>query len=258
MKSLNSFNTKKNIIIDGREYTYFDLKVLSQIYNFELGEIPNSIKIIIENLLRNEDGEAVTSEMIDNLCKKINKPLENFEISFTPTRVLMQDFTGVPAVADLAAMRDALKNKGIDPNNINPLSRVDLVIDHSVMVDHFGNDSAFDDNVKKEFNRNKERYEFLKWGQKTFDNFYLVPPGGGICHQVNLENIAKTVWSKKIKNDTYLYPDSVVGTDSHTTMVNALSVLGWGVGGIETKLQCWAANFYEYSKSSWFQIIWTT
>ena len=235
MKSLNSFNTKKNIIIDEREYTYFDLKTLSQIYNFELGKIPNSIKIIIENLLRNEDGEAVTREMIDNLCKKIAKPLENFEISFTPTRVLMQDFTGVPAVADLAAMRDALKNKGIDPNNINPLSRVDLVIDHSVMVDHFGNDSAFDDNVKKEFNRNKERYEFLKWGQKTFDNFYLVPPGGGICHQVNLENIAKTVWSKKIKNDTYLYPDSVVGTDSHTTMVNALSVLGWGVGGIEAE-----------------------
>ena len=235
MKSLNSFNTKKNIIIDEREYTYFDLKTLSQIYNFELGKIPNSIKIIIENLLRNEDGEAVTREMIDNLCKKIVKPLENFEISFTPTRVLMQDFTGVPAVADLAAMRDALKNKGIDPNNINPLSRVDLVIDHSVMVDHFGNDSAFDDNVKKEFNRNKERYEFLKWGQKTFDNFYLVPPGGGICHQVNLENIAKTVWSKKIKHDTYLYPDSVVGTDSHTTMVNALSVLGWGVGGIEAE-----------------------
>ena len=146
----------------------------------------------------------------------------------------MQDFTGVQA-NDLTAMRDALKNKGIDPNNINPLSRVDLVIDHSVMVDHFGNDSAFDDNVKKEFNRNKERYEFLKWGQKTFDNFYLVPPGGGICHQVNLENIAKTVWSKKIKNDTYLYPDSVVGTDSHTTMVNALSVLGWGVGGIEAE-----------------------
>tara|TARA_B100000700_G_C15046740_1_gene858312 strand:+ start:312 stop:2957 length:2646 start_codon:yes stop_codon:yes gene_type:complete len=235
MKSLNSFNTKKNIIIDEIEYTYFDLSTLSQTYDFELVKIPNSIKIIIENLLRNEDGEAVTREMIDNLCKKITKPLENFEISFTPTRVLMQDFTGVPAVADLAAMRDALRNKGVDPNNINPLSRVDLVIDHSVMVDHFGNESSFEDNVKKEFNRNKERYEFLKWGQNTFDNFYLVPPGGGICHQVNLENIAKTVWSKKIKNDNYLYPDSVVGTDSHTTMVNALSVLGWGVGGIEAE-----------------------
>ena len=235
MKSLNSFDTKKNIIIDEREYTYFDLKTIAQFYNFKLGNIPNSIKIIIENLLRNEDGEAVTREMIDNLCKKITEPLDNFEISFTPTRVLMQDFTGVPAVADLAAMRDALRNKGINPNKINPLSRVDLVIDHSVMVDHFGNDRALEDNVKKEFDRNKERYEFLKWGQKTFDNFYLVPPGGGICHQVNLENISKTVWSKKIKNDNFLYPDSVVGTDSHTTMVNALSVLGWGVGGIEAE-----------------------
>ena len=235
MISLNSFNTQKKIIIDKREYKYFDLKTISKIYNFELARIPNSIKIIIENLLRNEDGEAVSRAMIDNLCKKINEPLENFEISFTPTRVLMQDFTGVPAVADLAAMRDALRKKGINPNNINPLSRVDLVIDHSVMVDYFGNDSALEDNVKKEFDRNKERYEFLKWGQKTFDNFYLVPPGGGICHQVNLENIAKTIWSKKIKNENYLYPDSVVGTDSHTTMVNALSVLGWGVGGIEAE-----------------------
>ncbi len=235
MQSLNSFNTQKKIIIDKTEYKYFDLKTLSKIYNFELERIPNSIKIIIENLLRNEDGEAVTKEMIDNLCKKITEPLENFEISFTPTRVLMQDFTGVPAVADLAAMRDALRKKGINPNNINPLSRVDLVIDHSVMVDYFGNDSALEDNVKKEFDRNKERYEFLKWGQKTFDNFYLVPPGGGICHQVNLENIAKTIWSKKIINENYLYPDSVVGTDSHTTMINALSVLGWGVGGIEAE-----------------------
>ncbi len=235
MQSLNSFNTQKKIIIDKTEYKYFDLKTLSKIYNFELERIPNSIKIIIENLLRNEDGEAVTREMIDNLCKKITEPLENFEISFTPTRVLMQDFTGVPAVADLAAMRDALRKKGINPNNINPLSRVDLVIDHSVMVDYFGNDSALEDNVKKEFDRNKERYEFLKWGQKTFDNFYLVPPGGGICHQVNLENIAKTIWSKKIINENYLYPDSVVGTDSHTTMINALSVLGWGVGGIEAE-----------------------
>ena len=235
MRSLNSFDAKKNIIIDERKYTYFDLKTIAQLYNFKLGNIPNSIKIIIENLLRNEDGEAVTREMIDNLCKKITEPLDNFEISFTPTRVLMQDFTGVPAVADLAAMRDALRNKGINPNKINPLSRVDLVIDHSVMVDHFGNDRALEDNVKKEFDRNKERYEFLKWGQKTFDNFYLVPPGGGICHQVNLENISKTVWSKKIKNDNFLYPDSVVGTDSHTTMVNALSVLGWGVGGIEAE-----------------------
>jgi len=173
--------------------------------------------------------------MISNLCKEINESKDNFEISFSPTRVLMQDFTGVPAVADLAAMRDALKDIGLDPNKINPLSRVDLVIDHSVMVDYFGNNNAYEDNVKKEFDRNKERYEFLKWGQQTFNNFYLAPPGGGICHQVNLENIATTIWSSKIDEDNYLYPDSVVGTDSHTTMVNALSVLGWGVGGIEAE-----------------------
>jgi aconitate hydratase len=235
MLSLDSFNTCKNIIIDKKSYKYFDLNTLASKYNFELDTIPNSIKIILENLIRNEDGESVTSEMISNLCNKINDSNENYEISFTPTRVLMQDFTGVPAVADLAAMRDALKSKGIDPNKINPLSRVDLIIDHSVMVDHFGNESAFEDNVKMEFDRNKERYEFLKWGQNTFNNFFLVPPGGGICHQVNLENIATTIWSKKIKNENFLYPDSVVGTDSHTTMVNALSVLGWGVGGIEAE-----------------------
>ena len=235
MLSLDSFSTCKNIIIDKKSYKYFDLNTLASKYNFELDTIPNSIKIILENLIRNEDGESVTSEMISNLCNKINDSNENYEISFTPTRVLMQDFTGVPAVADLAAMRDALKSKGIDPNKINPLSRVDLIIDHSVMVDHFGNESAFEDNVKMEFDRNKERYEFLKWGQNTFNNFFLAPPGGGICHQVNLESIATTIWSKKIKNENFLYPDSVVGTDSHTTMVNALSVLGWGVGGIEAE-----------------------
>jgi len=235
MKSINSFGTCKNLKINNKKYKYFDLNILANIYNFELSKIPNSIKIIIENLLRHEDGESVTKKMISDLCQKISKSSDNCEISFTPTRVLMQDFTGVPAVADLAAMRDALKDKGIDPNKINPLSRVDLVIDHSVMVDHFGNSHAYEENVKKEFDRNKERYEFLKWGQNTFNNFYLVPPGGGICHQINLENIAKTIWSKKIQNEDFLFPDSVVGTDSHTTMVNALSVLGWGVGGIEAE-----------------------
>jgi len=235
MRSLNSFNTQKKITIDDKIYHYFDLNILASTYGFDLSKIPNSIKILLENLIRNEDGESVTSDMISNLSKNINESKDNYEISFSPTRVLMQDFTGVPAVADLAAMRDALKNKGLDPNKINPLSRVDLVIDHSVMVDYFGNNNAYEDNVKKEFDRNKERYEFLKWGQQTFDNFYLVPPGGGICHQVNLENIAKTIWSSKVKEENYLYPDSVVGTDSHTTMVNALSVLGWGVGGIEAE-----------------------
>ncbi|MDC0453532.1 aconitate hydratase AcnA [Alphaproteobacteria bacterium] len=235
MRSLNSFNTQKKITIDDKIYHYFDLNILANTYGFDLSKIPNSIKILLENLIRNEDGESVTKDMISNLSKNINESKDNYEISFSPTRVLMQDFTGVPAVADLAAMRDALKNKGLDPNKINPLSRVDLVIDHSVMVDYFGNNNAYEDNVKKEFDRNKERYEFLKWGQQTFDNFYLVPPGGGICHQVNLENIAKTIWSSKIEEENYLYPDSVVGTDSHTTMVNALSVLGWGVGGIEAE-----------------------
>ncbi len=235
MRSLNSFNTLKQITIDDKIYNYFDINVLSTNYGFDLSKIPNSIKILLENLIRNEDGESVTKSMISNLCKTIDKTKDNFEILFSPTRVLMQDFTGVPAVADLAAMRDALKNKGLDPNKINPMSRVDLVIDHSVMVDYFGNNNAYEDNVKKEFDRNKERYEFLKWGQQTFNNFYLAPPGGGICHQVNLENIARTIWSSKIGEDNYLYPDSVVGTDSHTTMVNALSVLGWGVGGIEAE-----------------------
>ncbi len=235
MKSLNSFNACKNITINNKHYKFFDLNVLASTYKFDLFKIPNTIKIILENLIRNEDGESVTKYMISNLCKKINKPKDNYEIMFSPTRVLMQDFTGVPAVADLAAMREALKNKAIDPNKINPLSRVDLVIDHSVMVDHFGNNKAYEENVKKEFERNKERYEFLKWGQHAFDNFYLVPPGGGICHQINLENIATTIWVNCIEEESYLYPDSVVGTDSHTTMVNALSVLGWGVGGIEAE-----------------------
>ena len=176
--------------------------------------------------------------MITNVCyslKNTNKKKEKIEIAFFPTRVLMQDFTGVPAVADLAAMRNALKSQGIDPKKINPLSRVDLIIDHSVMVDNYRDNNALKENVKKEFDRNKERYEFLKWGQNSFDNFYLVPPGAGICHQVNLENIAKTIWLKEINNKKYLFPDSVVGTDSHTTMINSLSVLGWGVGGIEAE-----------------------
>jgi len=235
MKSKNSFNALTNLTISGKKYLYFDLNSLSQQFNFDLNKIPNSIKILLENLIRNEDGDSVTKEMIEKLCSGINSTKENFEIAFFPSRVLMQDFTGVPAVADLAAMRNALKQKNIDPKKINPLSRVDLVIDHSVMVDKFGSSLAYKENVAKEFERNKERYEFLKWGQESFDNFFLVPPGAGICHQVNLENIAKTIWSKKHGGNEYLYPDSVVGTDSHTTMVNALSVLGWGVGGIEAE-----------------------
>ena len=235
MKSLNTFKTKSEILINDQKYFYFDLNILAKYFNFNLLSVPNTIKILLENLIRNEDGESINHEMISSFCKELKSKNKSFEIAFFPTRVLMQDFTGVPAVADLAAMRDALLSRKIDPKKINPLSRVDLIIDHSVMVDKFGNNQSYKENVKNEFERNQERYEFLKWGQNSFNNFYLVPPGAGICHQVNLENIAKTVWVKKNDNETLLYPDSVVGTDSHTTMVNALSVLGWGVGGIEAE-----------------------
>ena len=237
MKNINSFNSEQNLQINDQNYKYFDLKKVADQFKINLLDIPISLKIIIENLLRNEDGETIDKSMISSVFNSLkDKPKdEHLEIAFYPTRVLMQDFTGVPAVADLAAMRNALKNRGLEPKIINPLSRVDLVIDHSVMVDKYKNQSSLKQNVKKEFERNKERYEFLKWGQNSFDNFYLVPPGAGICHQVNLENIAKTIWVKKSNNNSYLFPDSVVGTDSHTTMVNSLSVLGWGVGGIEAE-----------------------
>ena len=238
MKNINSFNSEEIIQINDQKFRYFDLNKVANFFDINLSKIPISIKIIIENLLRNEDGENVTKDMIAKVfhsLKKINQNNQKIEIAFFPTRVLMQDFTGVPAVADLAAMRNALKARGIEPKKINPLSRVDLVIDHSVMVDSYKDNNALKENVRKEFDRNKERYEFLKWGQSSFDNFYLVPPGAGICHQVNLENIAKTIWLKEINNQNYLFPDSVVGTDSHTTMVNSLSVLGWGVGGIEAE-----------------------
>ena len=235
MNFLNTYKTLQNIEINGTNYSYFDLNLIAQKFNFDIKKIPSSIKILLENLLRNEDGEIISAFTIESFCKNLTKKNNSIEISFYPNRVLMQDFTGVPAVADLAAMRDALKSKNIDPKKINPLSRVDLVIDHSVMVDNFGSQDSYSENVKKEYLRNKERYEFLKWGQNAFDNFYLVPPGLGICHQVNLEYIAKTIWVKETPEAKFLLPDSVVGTDSHTTMINALSVLGWGVGGIEAE-----------------------
>ena len=237
MKNINSFNSEQNLKINGSTYKYFNLKVVSDKFKINLSKVPISIKILLENLLRNEDGENIDRDMISKIFNSLKEKNKNdsLEIAFFPTRVLMQDFTGVPAVADLAAMRNALKRRGFEPKIINPLSRVDLIIDHSVMVDSYKNQNSLQLNVKKEFERNKERYEFLKWGQRSFDNFYLVPPGAGICHQVNLENIAKTVWVKKINSQQYLFPDSVVGTDSHTTMVNSLSVLGWGVGGIEAE-----------------------
>ncbi|GIS97523.1 MAG: hypothetical protein CM1200mP24_08070 [Gammaproteobacteria bacterium] len=200
-----------------------------------VSRLPISLKILLENLLRFEDDLTVTAEDIRALGNWIADAPTNKEIAYRPARVLMQDFTGVPGVADLAAMRSAVVAAGKDPSIINPLSPVDLVIDHSVMVDNFGSDDAFDANVEVEMARNRERYRFLRWGQNAFENFRVFPPGTGICHQVNLEYLAKVVWTKDEEGETVAYPDTLVGTDSHTTMVNGLGVLGWGVGGIEAE-----------------------
>ena len=231
MNSLDSFQTLDSLKIGNKKFAFYNISKLNDQYP-NIRKLPKSKKILIENLLRLEDGKDVNKDLIE---KVLQKPQEKHEIFFLPARVLMQDFTGVPAVADLAAMRDAVALKGKDPANVNPLSQVDLVIDHSVMVDYFATPQAFQKNVDMEFGRNKERYEFLKWGQQAFENFRVIPPGTGICHQVNLEYLAKVVWIRSINGQDYLYPDTLVGTDSHTTMVNALGVLGWGVGGIEAE-----------------------
>ena len=235
MYPLDSFLIKKSFFVDNKEYFYFSLEEFFKKFDIDSNIFPYSLKILLENNLRNEDGKRINASQIKNFAQSINLNKDILEILFYPTRVLMQDFTGVPAIADLAAMRTALDKKNIDPKKINPKIPVDLVIDHSVMVDQYGNNNAYSNNVKKEFERNKERYEFLKWGQNTFSNFNVVPPGTGICHQVNLEHLSKTFWIEKKDNKNYIFPDSLVGTDSHTTMVNALSVLGWGVGGIEAE-----------------------
>ena len=231
MNSINSFNALDSFSVDNDIYHFYNLSKICKEFP-KLQNLPKSKKILIENLLRLEDGIDINKALIK---KVLEHPEEKHEIFFLPSRVLMQDFTGVPAVADLAAMRDAVANEGKDPSKVNPLSQVDLVIDHSVMVDYFASKDAFQKNVDMEFGRNKERYEFLKWGQQAFENFRVIPPGTGICHQVNLEYLSKVVWGKQIDNKNYLYPDTLVGTDSHTTMVNALGVLGWGVGGIEAE-----------------------
>ena len=238
--SLDSFKSRKTLKAGSRTYTYFSLKAAEKNGLKGISKLPYSLKVLLENLLRHEDGRSVTKSDIEGIAKWLkNRGRDEMEIAFRPARVLMQDFTGVPAVVDLAAMRDAMKALGQDPKKINPLAPVDLVIDHSVMVDYFANSSAFRKNVDLEYDRNGERYRFLKWGQGAFDNFRVVPPGTGICHQVNLEYLAKTVWTRddkvKGKKVTYAYPDTLVGTDSHTTMVNGLAVLGWGVGGIEAE-----------------------
>ena len=231
MNSINSFNALDSFSVDNDIYHFYNLSKICKEFP-KLQNLPKSKKILIENLLRLEDGIDINKALIE---KVLEHPEEKHEIFFLPSRVLMQDFTGVPAVADLAAMRDAVAKEGKDPSKVNPLSQVDLVIDHSVMVDYFASKDAFQKNVDMEFGRNKERYEFLKWGQQAFENFRVIPPGTGICHQVNLEYLSKVVWGKQIDNKNYLYPDTLVGTDSHTTMVNALGVLGWGVGGIEAE-----------------------
>jgi aconitate hydratase len=235
----DSYKTKKTLKIGKKNYVFNSLKLAEKNGLKNITSLPFSIKILLENLIRNEDGVTVTSKDIQTFSKwKKNKKID-LEINFRPARVLMQDFTGVPAVVDLAAMRAAMKALKSDPKKINPLTPVDLVIDHSVMVDKAGNAGAYKANVELEYKRNIERYEFLRWGQKSLDNFRVVPPGIGICHQVNLENLARTVWSDKKEVDgkviNLAYPDTVVGTDSHTTMINGLSVLGWGVGGIEAE-----------------------
>ena len=231
----NSYKTLKTIVIDGQEYKYYSIKEAEKNGLNGIIKLPKSLKVLLENLLRYEDDQSVTRSQIQAIHKWLENRRSKTEIAYRPARVLLQDYTGIPAVADLAAMREAVKEKNKDPNTINPLSAVDLVIDHSVQVDEFANDNSFDNNVDIEFKRNGERYSFLKWGQQAFNNFRIVPPGTGICHQVNLEYLSKVVWQEEHKGLKYLFPDTLVGTDSHTTMVNGLSVLGWGVGGIEAE-----------------------
>ena len=243
MPSLDSFKCQKTLKVGTKTYVYYSLPTAEKNGLKGISKLPYSMKVLLENLLRNEDGRSVKKEDIVAFSKWAKTRKLEHEISFRPARVLMQDFTGVPAVVDLAAMRNAMKSLGGDAEKINPLVPVDLVIDHSVIVNFFGDNKAFGKNVAEEYKQNQERYEFLKWGQKAFTNFSVVPPGTGICHQVNLEYLAQTVWTKKEKMTVgkktamyeVAYPDTLVGTDSHTTMVNGLAVLGWGVGGIEAE-----------------------
>ncbi len=236
MASHDSLSTRRDLKVGKKTYAYYSLAAAEAAGLSGISRLPVSMKVLLENLLRYEDGVSVSKPDLEAIAAWVeNRGSVQHEISFRPARVLMQDFTGVPAVVDLAAMRDALAKLGGDPEKINPLNPVDLVIDHSVMVDYFGTPKSFAENVAKEYDRNIERYRFLRWGSSAFNNFRVVPPGTGICHQVNLENLAQTVWTAEADGGTVAYPDSVVGTDSHTTMVNGLSVLGWGVGGIEAE-----------------------
>lgn len=232
---MTNFINKSSLKVGNKEYKYYSLQDAAAKLGKDISKLPYSLKILLENLIRNFDGDIVNQNHISSLIDSVKNAEKRIEIAFSPARVLMQDFTGVPAVVDLAAMRDAVSKIGKNPASINPLVPVDLVIDHSVQVDSFGSKDSLKINVDMEFERNRERYEFLKWAQKSFNNFRVVPPGTGICHQVNLENLARVVWDKTENGETIAYPDTVVGTDSHTTMINGLAVLGWGVGGIEAE-----------------------
>ncbi len=231
----NSYNSLTDIKINDKKFKIFSLQKAESNGLDGISKLPKSLKVLLENLLRYEDDLSVNKSQIEAIKNWLKEKKSKTEIAYRPARVLLQDYTGIPAVADLAAMREAVKEKNKDPNTINPLSAVDLVIDHSVQVDQSAKADSFDKNVEIEFNRNGERYSFLKWGQQAFNNFRIVPPGTGICHQVNLEYLSKVVWSDEFNGENYLFPDTLVGTDSHTTMVNGLSVLGWGVGGIEAE-----------------------
>nr|MBW0150068.1 aconitate hydratase [Phenylobacterium sp.] len=236
MASIDTLKTRRELTVGDKTYVYYSLAAAEDAGLSGISNLPVSMKVLLENLLRNEDGVSVGEDDLKAVAAWLdNKGAKEHEISFRPARVLMQDFTGVPAVVDLAAMRDAMTKLGANPEKINPLNPVDLVIDHSVMVDYFGNAKAFGENVEREYERNIERYRFLRWGSSAFNNFRVVPPGTGICHQVNLEYLAQTVWTNDVDGGTVAYPDTVVGTDSHPTMINGLSVLGWGVGGIEAE-----------------------
>src|SRR6202048_3382536 len=243
MTSLDSFRCCKPLKGGSKSYAFYSLPIAEKNGLKGISRLPFSLKVLLENMLRNEDGRTVTKEDIQAVAQWLKTKTSDREMAFRPARVLMQDFTGVPAVVDLAAMRDAMKMLGGDPKKINPLVPVDLVIDHSVVVNYFGSNTAFKKNVEEEYKQNQERYRFLKWAQRSFEDFRVVPPGTGICHQVNLEYLSQTVWTAKAKiklaakggASELAYPDTLVGTDSHTTMVNGLSVLGWGVGGIEAE-----------------------
>ena len=228
--STNSFNAKRNLDVSGKSYEIFDISKIDGASN-----LPFSLKILLENLLRTEDGANITAEHIKALATWDPKVEPDTEIQFTPARVVMQDFTGVPCIVDLATMREAIVELGGDPSKVNPLAPAELVIDHSVIADFFGTSDSFEKNVDVEYERNRERYRFLRWGQTAFDEFKVVPPGTGIVHQVNIEYLARVIMTRVVNGVLRAYPDTVVGTDSHTTMVNGLGVLGWGVGGIEAE-----------------------